>query len=556
VSTASGAPPTSRSVRVRAAVVACLTLLAVAAGVATAAPAVAHATLLSSDPAEGEVLASTPDTVTFTFDEPVSLAADAVQVFDAVGEPVESVASSRDVVVTTDLPDELPDGTYVVVWRAVSADGHPIAGSLSFSIGAPSLEVAAPEVPEVRVEPVRSLLSAVQAIGYVGLLAAGGLVLFSGWTLRGIRLDPRVRARLRRATIAAASVAVVAGTLALPLAAAYQEGAGLDRLDVVPDLALLGDAVLILGLQVVGLTTAVLVASRPRLAVSAAAVAVVAPALAGHSRTIEPVWLVGLTDALHLAAGATWLGGLLGLVVALPSLSGRARDGGLVLARFSEVGAGLLAVLAVTGVLMGSRILGAWAPLVQTSYGRLLLVKVGIALLVAAVAGWNRWRLLPRIGAGLGHAAQRGAVLAVGRVVRVEAGLLVVLLMVTGLLVNRSPREAPPEVAPVASRVEVGALGESKVLGTLTPARQGRNTVTVQIQGLDGEPVDGFSAPVVSIRSLASAIDLGTLPLTPTAVGTYSGEVVLPAPGTWEVQVSLRAAEFANPVTTVRFEVS
>lgn len=535
----------------RGGVVACLVLLALLTG---SAPASAHATLISTDPDEGEVLVAVPDEVTFTFDEPVTLAADGVQVFDASGAPVEAESAGRDRVITTDLPDVLDDGTYVLVWRAVSADGHPIAGSLSFSVGEASLQVVAPEVPDPAGGSVRWALSAVQAVGYVGLLTAGGLVLFLVRIAAGVRLDEAVCRRLRRLLTASTVLTLGAGVVALPLVAAYQQGAGWSDVAWVPDLALVDDDLLVLGLQALGLLLALRLHSRPRAAVGAAALAVVAPALVGHSRAVDPVWLLTTADALHLVVGAAWLGGLVGLAATLPSLNGRAREGATVLTRFSEVAAALLVVLALTGTVMGWRILGGWSPLVETAYGRLLLVKVGLALLVAAIAGWNRWRLLPAVHSGVGHAAQRVAVVSVARAVRTEAALLVVLLGVTGLLVNLSPREAPADRAPVGSRVEAGPLGESRVLATLTPGRQGPNTLTLQVQARDGEPIDGFSAPVVAVRS-DDGIDLGVQPVTPNAVGTYTVDVVLPAPGTWSVQVSLRAGEFDNPVTTIDFEV-
>ncbi|MDO9455883.1 copper resistance protein CopC [Nocardioides sp.] len=532
--------------------------------VGAAAPASAHATLVGTDPAEGEVLAATPDVVTFTFDEPVSLPAGAVQVFDAAGEPVDSDSTSRDTVITTDLPDELADGSYVVVWRAISADGHPIAGSLTFSVGAPSAEVAPPQLPDVDPAEVRSVLSVFQGLSYAGLLLASGLVLFLAWTMRGVRVDDAVGERVLKVAWSAAGVALVAGFAGIPLTGAYQQGLGLDQLgeSAAVDLALVGDDLVVLGLQVVGLVVALTQLARPRVAIAAAAVATVSPAVVGHSRAIEPVWLLVTTDVLHLSAGAAWFGGLVGLVLTLRALSGRERDAALVLSRFSAVAAGLLGLLAVTGSLQGWRILGGWDPLFDTTYGRLLLVKVGIAAVVAAIAGFNRWRLLPaatgRSGAA-GHGARRASVLRVRDVVRVEAGLLVVLLGVTGFLTNQSPREGPSNRAPVASRVEVGVLAEdagTKVLATMAPRTRGPNTITVQVQDQAGEPLDGFAEPTVSVASADGSVDLGSQPVVPTDAGTYVVETVIPAPGTWEVQVSLRASEFDNPVTTVSFEVS
>ncbi|MEO9325597.1 copper resistance protein CopC [Nocardioides sp. C4-1] len=545
-------------------------LVAVLTVTGAAAPASAHATLVSTDPAEGSVLPETPDVVTFTFDEGVSLPPDAVQVFDAAGEPVEAGSTSRDKVITTDLPDSLDDGSYVVVWRAISADGHPIAGSLTFAIGAPSAEVAAPQVPDTDPTDVRRALSIAMALNYVGLLVAAGLVLFLAWTTRGVRVDDAVRGRLLRVAWASSGVALVTAVALVPLSGAYQQGLSVTQLgeSAAVDPAIVADDLVVLALQAVGLLVALVALRRSGLAwwvpVGAAALAALAPASVGHSRAIDPVWLMVVTDVVHLAAGATWLGGLVGLVLVLGSLSGRSRDAALVLTRFSAVAAATVGLLAVTGTLMGWRILGGWAPLFETTYGRLLLVKVAIAGVVVLVAGYNRFRLLPSAtDAETGHDEQRRAVLGVRGAVRAEGALLVFLLGVTGFLTNQSPREAAVDRAPEASRVEVGVLvddagpaGEpAKVLATLSPQTTGPNTVLVQVQDQAGEPLDAFAEPVVSIAAADDSVDLGEQPVVPAGAGTFRVETVIPASGTWEVQVSLRASEFDNPVTTMTFQI-
>ncbi|MGA8257638.1 MAG: copper resistance protein CopC, partial [Nocardioides sp.] len=143
----------------------------------------------------------------------------------------------------------------------------------------------------------------------------------------------------------------------------------------------------------------------------------------------------------------------------------------------------------------------------------------------------------------------------VRQAVRAEAGLIVVLLGVTGFLVNQSPREVETPRAPVASRVSVGLLPEAKVLATVAPARRGPNTVTIQVQDEGGEPLDSFAEPAVSIRAADDSVDLGAQAVIPVAAGTYAIETVLPSSGTWVVQVSLRASEFENPVTTLEITV-
>lgn len=523
------------------------------------APASAHASLVSTDPAEGAVVPEAPDVVTFTFSEPVSLAGDSLQAYDAAGDPVDVDASARDEVVIADLPDDLDDGTYVVAWRVVSSDGHPIAGSLTFHVGAPSETVVPPrDAPATDDSAMRDVASVVQALSYLALLLAGGLTIFLSWTSRGVRLHDAVRRRLVLLQRGSAGAAVLVAAVAVVVSGAYQRGAGVRGLFEAASLdpALVGDDLTVLVLQVVGLGLAVVLAGRatPSLAGDiGAGLAVWSPALVGHTRAYEPVSLLVLTDALHLSAGAVWLGGLAGLAIVLPSLAGREREGALMLSRFSTVAAGLLGVLAAAGVLLGWRILGSWGGLWETTYGRLLLVKVGIALVVGAVAAFNRYRVLPRVGDGP-HEARRRATYAVRRVVLLEAALLVGLLGVTGFLVEQPPRsEAAITPAAPASNVARAVVDDLQVLAVLdaTPGRQ--RQLLVQVQDVAGEPVDLRDRPEVSLRS--DDIDLGTLPVRPIGAGTFLTTVTFPKPGEWEVQVSLRIDEFENPVTTLSVDV-
>lgn len=523
------------------------------------APASAHASLVSSDPAEGELLAEAPDEVTLTFDEPVSVVDDGIQAYDAAGDPLDVEAGARDEVVTADLPADLADGTYVVTWRVVSSDGHPIAGSLTFHIGAPSESVAPPrDGPATDDTAMRDVASIVQALSYVALLLAGGLTIFLSWTARGIRLHDAVRRRLLRLQRGSALAAVVIAAVGVAVSGAYQRGAGMGGLVETASLdpSLVGDDLTVLVLQAIGLGLAVVLAGRstPSLAGDiGAALAVWSPALVGHTRAYEPVSLLVLTDALHLSAGAVWLGGLVGLAVVLPSVAGRERDGALVLSRFSTVAAALLAVLAVAGVLLGWRILGSWSGLVDTTYGRLLLVKVGIALVVAGVAAWNRYRLLPQVSDGP-HEARRRATYGVRRVVLLEAALLVGLLGVTGFLVEQPPRAESGVAGPApATDVARAVAGDLQVLAVLDATGVRQRQLLVQVQDLGGEPVDLHDRPVVSLRSAEA--DLGAVPVAPTGAGTFVADVTFPTAGEWEVQVSLRVGEFENPVTTLTVEV-
>ena len=196
------------------------------------------------------------------------------------------------------------------------------------------------------------------------------------------------------------------------------------------------------------------------------------------------------TDILHVAAGAVWLGGLVGLGLSLPALAGRSRAAAETLSRFSSVAAGVLLALVASGSVLTWRIVGSWEDLFGTAYGRLLIVKVMVVGLAVGIAGFNRYVLLPRVHRAGDNAERREAATAIRQTIMAEASVLVAVLLITGFLVNQSPRQAPPVIEPNRTGVASGQLGDDlRVLGTLSPGTRGTNTVTIQLQDLTGEPV-------------------------------------------------------------------
>jgi copper transport protein len=530
-----------------------------------AQPASAHANVISTDPAEGAVLQVAPGKVRFTFDEAVRGVPDGVQVFDSKGGPVEASATVNGPELEVALPEPLGNGTTVIVWRVVSEDGHPIGGSLTFSVGAPTAGVTPPPSDSGSTPEVPWALTLARWVGYLGLFLATGLVAFAALFLPA---DPKVnRARRRLAVCArvAAATAVVAWVAALPLTTIYLLDGGLSSLTrgstwsslppteyAVPAIVVVGSvlAVALLGLEL---------PSRQRriAAVLAAAVAVAAPALTGHTRAASPEVLVTGADVLHLLAGSVWLGGLAALALTLSDLAGRGAVAANVLARFSTAAAGVLAALVVTGSVQAWRILGSWSALLDTTYGQLLLVKIGIVLVAVIIAAWNRWSLLPRLKRATKQHDRRRLSRPVVRATTIEGAVLVATLLVTGFLVDKSP-EGDPAPASATAKTEPGTrsttLGKIEVRATLTPLTRGSNTVTIQLTSAAGEPTEGVAPPVVRLSS--DRVALGDVPLTQMSPGLYTARVVLPVPGAWRMQVSLRVSEFANPVTELEFVVN
>lgn len=100
-----------------------------------AIPAYAHDTLISTDPADGDSLETSPEAITLTYSADILEVSPVVRIEDEAGETVadvEPTVEGPDVIATLENP--LPAGEYTVQWRVVSSDGHPIEGSFAITV--------------------------------------------------------------------------------------------------------------------------------------------------------------------------------------------------------------------------------------------------------------------------------------------------------------------------------------------------------------------------------------------------------------------------------------
>ncbi|MDO5699214.1 MAG: copper resistance protein CopC [Dermatophilus congolensis] len=124
-----------------------LAALLLAFSVVGAPPASAHAQLVRSTPADGATLATMPERVEFEFNEEInpSFAQIVVVSPDSTTQAIDAVTVEGPKV-SAALPD-MPDGTVSARYRVVSADGHPIAGQVTFTVGDAATAAPAPSAP-------------------------------------------------------------------------------------------------------------------------------------------------------------------------------------------------------------------------------------------------------------------------------------------------------------------------------------------------------------------------------------------------------------------------
>jgi copper transport protein len=391
-------------------------LLAVGALVAAlvivlATPASAHATLLSTDPSNGGIYTTPPKAVILRFDEGVEVSLGGIRVYDSgrnrvvTGRPEHP--NGQQSVVSTSLP-KLDNGTYVVTWRVISTDSHPIEDAYSFQVG-PKATLSGKNAKGV----AASLLATTKGSRTVGVvygidravLFAGIALLLGGVAFLALAW-PRGRENVRaRRLILGGWIAVVV-TTALGFALEGVYAAGLPLSDIF-DTTVLRDmvdtrygrvALVRLALLVVAIPLlrillhrrpAVEHPLRPWWAISAAVVGVgiaATPGIAGHASTGIQTGLAIPADTLHVVGMACWLGGLVVLCFAV--LPRRDVDElRTVLPRFSTIGLVSIATVVVTGAYQAWRQVGSIDELKSTDYGKLLIAKlVAFAALVVAAA--------------------------------------------------------------------------------------------------------------------------------------------------------------------------
>ncbi len=465
-----------------------IALLFVLAAGALALPAAAwaHAVLLRTSPLPSSVVNRPPPVVLLTYSEAVEPRFAIVSVTNAAGQqqiagpPRRSAADPKTLVVSL---HHLSQGWYLVYWRVISVDGHPVRGAFTFAVGpnpGPAPQFPVPSTSETAATP--SLVTA-RAIVLLSVMAAIGLFVLRIATARPIvRRVPETRLRAVSIAFGIASAVALIGTPVYVVMATAQFAlrSAFDLGNVLP---LVRDSAFGRGVLDLELTFALFVLAaalalwvdRPERrqrsiaellatggALLAAGATLFVPGLSGHAAQTAPRGLSVALDWLHLVAGSVWVGGLFGLLVLWRSLPVARRVAGLMICvpRFSNTA--FVSVLALVGSGVGASIihLPTFSSLWQTSYGQALLVKIGLlsaALLLAAV---NLLRTKPRLAASRDRPELgTGTAVLLRRLVSAEA-VLVAAAVVAAAVLSSLP---PPAKALAAASKAIARVGPGPV---------------------------------------------------------------------------------------------
>ena len=428
-------------VRRSAVAIGSLVPLVLALLLSTAAPASAHATLLFTSPAADATVADAPKSLVLVFDQPVSLRGTSVRV-EPSARLDTAMLSHGNQAVTIPVRSALSEGVHTINWQVTASDGDVMTGSYRFAVGPRTLALASGQTTAAKDAAPTTILRWL-------LFAALAVMLGEA---AGRRLTARVPDTPTRRPRSWALPASLIGTAAALMLAALQLGDG-----SVSSLTGTRPGVLSL-LEVAGFALAAmaLLASRRAWALPPLAAVVVAEALRAHPQA-EQIVAGPLLTFVHLTAAGLWTGTLLHVLRTLAAWRGERSPVRALLLSYARLAAWLFAAVVVTG-LISALVLVPLGDLATTTYGQVLLVKIALFAMIAALALTARRRL------------RRADTRSPQRPARAETGVLAVVLAFSATLTvlsvpadaNRSLPFAPPLDGPVVpAGTRAGEIGIS-----------------------------------------------------------------------------------------------
>ncbi len=492
--------------------------------------AFAHASLIGSDPADGALVMRAPTAVTLTFNEPVSPLT--IRIVDASGTATAITDIRRDGAQLVLTPPAIPgEGARVVSWRVMSADGHPVGGSLTFWIG--QRGDAAPQTVRSEDKVLRGAIWLARIIVYLGLFVGAGGAFFAAW------IGPSDAVAMRRSGLAVSMAAL----LALALSVGLQ---GLDALGLPLSTLSNGDAWVIgargsfghaVGFAAAALLLGMLsfrVSSPLRRAVALLALIGTGLALAatGHAASAQPRYLTMPAVFLHGVSLAFWIGALLPLALVM---RGTRDIAAATLMRFSRAIPFAVAALLASGLLLATIQLERLDALWTTDYGRVLAIKLALVAALLLLALWNRLRLTPRIGNG-GRARRL-----MRRSIFAELVLVVAILGVVGLW-RFTP---PPRALVVANDDFFTHVHAERAMAdvTLSPGHAGPIRIAVQLRTPD-ERLLNAKGLSVTLSNPEAGIEPATAEAKPAGEGQWRVAMAAPVPGRWTLRLDILISDF------------
>lgn len=478
----------------------------------------AHASLLEMEPAENVVADDPPSELILRFNEPIEHDLAIVTIYDSDAKPVFTGNPHNDVDKSPKLEFDLPkldDGTYIVKWNVVSADGHPVGDSYAFSIGMPT-EGGVKSVAKVADSEGALIVARVITEGL--LLIGAGLFWFS-W-LAESRAFPSIDTLWKRGRRIGA-IAIVLGTIAELITYSLNLPPGIiqvmlngrwDLLSQFPFIFMVfAQLLFLLLLFIPGMVRGWYLALWLVLAIT--------PAFGGHVWSMESPFIALIPRVIHQMVIAFWLGALAYVILLIISRKHHDKEIAwqkfraffmrkMVIASGLVIASGIVMVLLQTGI---TAIFTDWK-----NWSLLIIIKVVLtsAMISMAIYQTLKWK--------------KTETFTTKRMIKVEwiVGLIVIAL---GVWISQISY-------PIAIKTydETLTANQAEASVSIDQLKVGDQEMTVVLSERDGSEPDTVT---VEVSMPQHDMGSGKVTVEPDENGHYTIDLPFTMPGTWLLEI-------------------
>tara|TARA_B100000745_G_scaffold179528_1_gene117602 strand:- start:94 stop:2850 length:2757 start_codon:yes stop_codon:yes gene_type:complete len=541
--------------------------------------AYAHPFLLDSEPVQGQSVSIGTTQITMYYSEAVEIDFSELKIYDSDGNQVDNRDTrynnaESSLVITT---SPLEDGIYTVASKVLSkVDGHLVHAAIIFGVGNVQIDTSLIDSQQ-QSETTFIPESIARFPGLIGqtIVLGGVIASIAIWSTRQSRFKDQI-ALIENSFKARFSKVIGFGVIAVFASNFIMLGVQTWRLETSPfDIIQTTFGSTWLTRMIITIILIVIwfwlerkskISIKTQLPMLVFALALIATTtMMGHGASTEMMPPI-ILDYVHNLLSSIWIGGIifLGFVV-LPSitkLDGNVRDKITIslIPRFSGMIIIALGILIITGPTLLWFLDSNVSSLTDSTYGKLIIVKIVIASIMIAFGGYYQIKFVNQAKNDL---KSTSVFKKLQKPLRFEACLGIVLLAVVALLVNSSLPAG--EIQSVSAEQGINGF-ESSLFSenarfdvSVVPVGIGVNQISVIVSGLDDQPLSDISTVKIKVSNPSRNIAPIEALVTENQVSgqqvitKYSAESTFSFAGTWQIELEAQRTENANE--SVLFDV-
>jgi len=528
----------------------------------------AHPFLLDSEPGQGQNAPAGTTQIITNYSEAVEIGFSELRVYDANGNQIDNKDTAYNggetsLVVTT---QPLEDGVYTITSKVLSkVDGHLVQAAIVFGVGDVKIDSSLLEGQESS-ETTFIPESIARFPGLVGqtIVLGGIIVSITIWSSQQTRFrdvfnDINEQFKIKFSKI------IGYGIIATFASNFIMLGVQTWRLEASP-LDVIGTTfgttwLIRMIITIIIIVLWFLMEKKNKISIKeqipllvASLILIATTTMMGHGAAteLEAPWIL---DYAHNLLSSIWIGGVIFFAfVALPTITktDNSTKEKIVLSlipRFSGLFIIAIGILIITGPTLLWFLDDNVTSLTDSTYGKLILIKIGIAATMIALGGFNQIKFLRNT-----HDFEKLNISKrISKPLKFEAGLGIALLAVVALLVNSS---LPAGEIQSADALQ-GTFGYESTLFSenakfdvkVLPAGIGSNTISVIVSSYDNKPLDDISGMKIKVsnpQKNISPIETEITENTQDSITKYSGDATFGFAGNWQIELEAQRANNSN----------